>query len=102
MEIICDKCGAVMENPIQRSIRTGDIEHTYFICKTCGEPYLISTTDSALRRNIEKYRKMAQRLRKGKCTEEYHRKVQKLKEENRRRSRELAAEHGLAPLLLKE
>ena len=43
---------------------------------------------------------MAARLKKGKCTEQFHRRVQKLKEENLKRRRELAAEHALAPLLL--
>ena len=100
MEMICDKCGSVIPEPEWKTIRDGEIEHTYFLCPSCGEPYRISTTDSRLRRNIEKYTEMAARLKKGKCTEQFHRRVQKLKEENLIRSRELAAEHALAPLLL--
>ena len=100
MEIICDKCGSVVPEPEWKMVRDGEIEHTYFLCPSCGEPYRISTTDSRLRRNIEKYTETAARLKKGKCTEQYHRRVQKLKEENLIRSRELAAEHALAPLLL--
>ena len=100
MEMICDKCGSVVPEPEWKTIRDGEIEHTYFLCPSCGEPYRISTTDSRLRRNIEKYTEMAARLKKGKCTEQFHRRVQKLKEENLKRSWELAAEHALAPLLL--
>lgn len=102
MEMICDKCGSVIPEPEWKTIRDGEIEHTYFLCPSCGEPYRISTTDSRLRRNIEKYTEMAARLKKGKCTEQFHRRVQKLKEENLKRSRELAAEHALASLLLKK
>lgn len=99
MEIICDKCGAVVPEPEWKTIRDGEIEHTYFLCPACGEPYRVGTTDGKLRRNIAKYTKMAARLKTGKCTEQFQKRVQKLKEENVRRSRELAAEHALAPLL---
>ena len=98
MEIICDKCGAVVPDPDWKTIRDGEIEHTYFLCPSCGEAYRVSTTDGKLRRNVAKYTEMAARLKKGKCTEQFQRRVQKLKEENVRRSRELATEHSLAPL----
>ena len=99
MEIICDHCGAVARKPEWKTLRDGDIEHTYFLCPSCGEPYRVSTTDGKLRRNIEKYTEMAARLKKEKCSEAFHRRVQKLKEENVRRSRELANAHPLASLL---
>lgn len=99
MEIICDGCGAVIPDPEWKTIRDGDIEHTYFLCPSCGEAYRVSTTDGRLRGNIEKYTQMAVRLKKGGCSEQYHRRVQKLKEENVKRSRELADGHPLAPLL---
>ena len=102
MEIICGRCGAVIPDPEWKTIRDGDIEHTCFLCPSCGEAYRVSTTDSKLRGNIEKYTQMAARLKKGKCSEQFHRRVQKLKEDNVRRSRELAEMHPLAPLLLKE
>ncbi len=102
MEIICGRCGAVIPDPEWKTIRDGDIVHTFFLCPSCGEPYRVSTTDGKLRGNIGKYTQMAARLKKEKCSEQFHRRVQKLKEENVRRSRELAEMHPLAPLLMKE
>ncbi len=102
MEIICDKCGAVIPKPEWKTARDGEIEHTYFECPSCGEVYRSGTTDGKLRRSIARYMEMASRLKKGKCSEQYHRRVQKLKEENVKRSRELAEANPLAPLLLKE
>ena len=102
MEIICNKCGAVIPAPEWKTVRDGDIEHTYFLCPSCGDAYRISTTDGRLREDITKYTRMAARLKAGKCSEQFHRRVQKLKEENVKRSRELAAAHPLASLLLKE
>lgn len=102
MQIICNKCGAVIPAPEWKTIRDGDIEHTYFSCPSCGDAYHVGTTDGRLREDIVKYTKMASRLRTGKSSEQFHRRVQKLKEENVKRSRELAAAHPLAPLLLTE
>ena len=102
MEMICDKCGKVIPEPEWKTIRDGDIEHTYFTCAGCGEPFRVSTTDGKLRRDIAKYTEMAQHLKRGKCTEQFHRKVQKLKESNVKRGREIADAHPLALLLMKE
>ncbi len=102
MEIICDRCGTVVPDPEWKVTRDGEIEHTYFLCPSCGKAYRVSTTDGKLRRNIAKYTEMAARIKTGKCTEQFHKRVQKLKEENTKRSRELAAEYALAPLLLTE
>ena len=102
MEIICDRCGAVIPDPEWKTARDGDIEHTYFLCPSCGETYRAGTTDGRLRGDIVKYTRMAARLKKGNCSEQFHRRAQKLKEENVKRSRELAEAHPLAPLLLKE
>ncbi|MBR2188423.1 MAG: hypothetical protein IJ860_03285 [Eubacterium sp.] len=102
MGIICNVCGAVISNPKWKVIRDGEIEHTYLECPDCGEAYRISTTDKALRKRIEDYTKMAARLKKGRCTEAFHRRVQKLKETNVKRSRELGKAYPLAPLLMKE
>ena len=102
MQIICNKCDAVIPAPEWKTIRDGDIEHTYFSCLSCGDAYHVGTTDGRLREDIVKYTKMASCLRTGKCSEQFHGRVQKLKEENVKRSRELAAAHPLAPLLLKE
>ena len=102
MEITCDKCGSVIPEPVWETVRDGDIEHTFFICKSCGAVYPVSVTDGELRRNIEEYTAMAQRLKEEQCSESFHRKVQELKEKNVKRSRELAELHPLASLFLDE
>ena len=102
MEIICDGCGAVLPQPEWKTLRDGDIEHTYFVCDACGAAFSVSVTDGKLRKRIEDYTKLAARIKKGHCAEQFHRKVQRLKEENVMRSRELAKLHPLAPLLLQE
>ena len=102
MEITCDKCGDAIPEPVWETVRDGDIEHTFFICNSCGAVYPVSVTDGELRRNIEEYTAMAQRLKEEQCSESFQRKVQELKEKNVRRSRELAALHPLAFLFLDE
>ena len=102
MEIICDGCGAVLQQPEWKTLRDGEIEHTYFVCDSCGAAFSVSVTDGKLRKRIEDYTKLAARIKKGRCTEQFHRRVQRLKEENVMRSRELAKLHPLAPLLLQE
>lgn len=102
MEIICEKCGAVIPYPEWKTIRDGEIEHTYFVCGDCGEAYQFSVTDRKLRGSIAKYKEMAQRLKEKKCSEAFQRKVQRLKEENVKRSRELRKEHPLPPLFKSE
>ena len=102
MEIICDKCGAVIQNPGWKVARDGEVEHTYFVCQDCGAAYQFSVTDKKLREKIQKYKEMAQRLKEKKCTEAFQKRVQRLKEENVKRSRELKKQHPLPPLFLSE
>ena len=102
MEIICDGCGTVLSQPEWKTLRDGDIEHTYFVCDSCGAAFSVSVTDGKLRKRIEDYTKLAARIKKGRCTEQFHRRVQRLKEDNVKRSRELKEQHPLPPLLLSE
>ena len=102
MEIICDECGKSISDPQWKKIMSGDLEYTYFTCDECGAAHPVCTTDSALRKNIKKYRKMAARIRKGRSSEAYQKRVQKLKTENITRSRELSEQHPLASFLLHE
>ena len=102
MEIICDKCGAVIPNPEWKTLRDRDIEHTYFICEDCGAAYQFAVTDKKLREKIQKYKEMAQRLKEKKCNEAFQKRVQRLKEENVKRSRELRKQHPLPPLFSSE
>ena len=102
MEIICDKCGAVIPNPEWKVVRDGEIEHTYFVCEDCGAAYQFSVTDKKLREKIQKYKEMAQRLKEKKCSEAFQKRVQRLKEENVMRSRELKKQYPLPPLFSSE
>ena len=102
MEIICDGCGAVIPQPEWKTLRDGDIEHTYFVCEDCGAAYQFSVTDKKLRQNIQKYKEMARRLKERQCSEPFQKRVQRLKEDNVKRSRELKEQHLLPPLLLSE
>jgi len=53
--VVCNKCHKIVN--IKPRYRTdGGIEYNYFTCKKCGETYVISATDEALRRNIERYK----------------------------------------------
>ncbi|MDY6335040.1 MAG: hypothetical protein SPL56_09585 [Lachnospiraceae bacterium] len=101
MQIICDRCGAVVADPELSVVRHGDIEHTYFVCKECGAAYPVSVTDGQLRKSVEEYQNMARRIREHKCSREYHRRMQKVKEENVQRSRELLKAYPLADALEK-
>lgn len=102
MEIICEKCGAVIGNPDWVTIRDSELEHTFFVCDDCGAAYQFSVTDKKLRQNIEKYKNMAQHLKEKKCSEAFQRRVQRLKEDNVKRSRELKEKHPLPPFLFSE
>ena len=102
MEIICDQCGAVLAQPEWKTIRDGEYEHTYFVCEACGAAYPFSVTDKKLRQNIQKYKEMAKRLKERQCSESFQKRVQRLKEDNVKRSRELKEQHPLPPLLLSE
>ena len=90
MELICNKCGKVIPKPDLKTIRDGEIEHTYFLCPGCGEAYRVSTTDKHLRKRIGDYDRMSARLKCGNCKKEYEKRMQRLKKENVIRSRDLA------------
>ena len=102
MEIICDKCGAVIPEPEWKVVRDGEIELTYFVCLDCGVSYQFSVTDKKLREKIQKYKEMAQRLKERQCSEAYQKRVQRLKKDNVKRSRELKRLYPLPPLFLLE
>ena len=50
--IICDNCQAEISDT-QLKKKFGDIEITYLYCEECCSEYLISVTDSKLRKMIE-------------------------------------------------
>ena len=49
--MVCNKCHKTIRiNPRYKTV--GGIEYNYFTCKKCGEAYVISATDEALRHDI--------------------------------------------------
>ena len=84
----CDACGCAFVPEIERQ-KDGEIEYTYFCCSYCGKAYMVSVSDAALRKDVERYAAMAEKGRKKRLTEGEIRKARKLLEANIRRSREL-------------
>ena len=100
MQIQCDKCSAVSETVMPETYLEGDIEFTFFRCPECGEVYPVCVTDSALRADIAEYTRMRNVIRVKPVTETFIRKAEDLKQKNLKRTRELMAEHPLAPFLM--
>ena len=100
MQIQCDKCSAVSETVMPETYLEGDIEFTFFRCPECGEVYPVCVTDSALRTDIAEYTRMRNVIRVKPVTESFIRKAEDLKQRNLKRTRELMAEHPLAPFLM--
>ena len=64
----CDHCGCGFV-PVIQTRSEGVIEYSYFNCDCCGKAYIVSVTDAALRRNIRKYREIAERQRESTLSE---------------------------------
>ena len=99
MQIFCDNCKAEL-HPKLEMVAEGDLVYTFFRCPSCGTAYLFSVTDTALRESIAVYENMKAESLKKRQTEEFRQKAKELKEQNKKRSRELMELHPLAPSLL--
>ena len=56
----CDACGCAFV-PEPKTQREGEIEYSYFNCDYCGKAYIVSVTDAALRKSIQKYTAFTER-----------------------------------------
>ena len=84
----CDHCGCgFVPEILTRS--EGEIEYSYFNCDYCGKAYIVTVTDAALRRNIRKYREIADRQQKSTLSEMELLFAARLKEQNLKRAAEL-------------
>ena len=84
----CDHCGCgFVPEILTRS--EGEIEYSYFNCDYCGKAYIVTVTDAALRRNIRKYREIADRQQKSTLSEMELLFAVRLKEQNLKRAAEL-------------
>ena len=99
MQIKCDKCSAVSDSITPETYLEGDIEFTFFRCPACGEVDPVCATDSALRADIAEYTRMRNLIRMKPVKESFIRRAEALKQKNLKRTRELMAEHPLAPFL---
>nr|WP_302599784.1 hypothetical protein [uncultured Cellulosilyticum sp.] len=60
--IICDNCQAEISDT-QLKKKFGDIEITYLYCEECCSEYLISVTDSKLRKMIEAEKEVQEKIK---------------------------------------
>ena len=88
----CDRCGAENEfAPLSRM--DGDLEVHFLRCGGCGAETVAAVSDSKLRDDVALYRTMAARIAAKRVSERFQRRVQRLKEQNVRRSRELRMQY---------
>lgn len=84
----CEKCGEMCDfEPHVR--QEDDLEIYSLVCPHCGAEYIGSVSDTALRRDVEKYRRMAHVIATMKVTERYIRDAERLHAHNVQRSRSL-------------
>ena len=91
--IKCESCNAEFEPLIEKRAE-GDLEYLFFRCPSCGARYTISVTDTTLREQIREYTELAEEGRQRRLTESQYLYLQKLKEENVARSKELRKRYG--------
>ena len=91
--IKCESCNAEFEPLIEKRAE-GDLEYLFFRCPSCGARYTISVTDTTLREQIREYTELAEEGRQRLLTESQYLYLQKLKEENVARSKELRKRYG--------
>jgi hypothetical protein len=84
----CNSCGcAFMSEP--KTQREGEIEYSFFNCDYCGKAYIVSVTDTALRKNIRQYAAIAERQKGNTLSEMELLFAARLKEQNLKRAAEL-------------
>lgn len=64
-KVTCNECGEafVVGRQDIETIKDGEIEVQYFRCPDCHRPYLVLTTDKAMRQLIEKRHILSQTIR---------------------------------------
>ena len=91
--IKCESCNAEFEPLIEKRAE-GDLEYLFFRCPSCGARYTVTVTDPPLRKQIREYTELAEEGRQRRLTESQYLYLQKLKEENVARSKELRKRYG--------
>lgn len=68
-KVTCNACAGEFLPEIQTE-RRGVLEYQFFSCPYCNAPYLISVTDEELRREIQAYISVGERIRGGDSSRE--------------------------------
>ena len=90
--IICDKCRKIINQVKPTWKKAGDIEYYYLKCNHCDEIYTVSATDTALRRDIKRYKEMAHNKQPA---EKESQELLELLKANLARSREIKEKYSL-------
>ena len=86
--VICNKCQKRIKIQLKRK-QKGDLEYRYFTCKHCNASYVVSATDSPLRREMQRYDDLV------KQANALGQQAQELLRENVKRCREIMDQHPL-------
>lgn len=87
-EVRCNYCRCIF-SPEVLTEKDGDIEFTFFRCAYCGKAFIVSVMDEALRKDTAEYARLARLNRIRRLPEDKQRKLQKLKQTNVQRQKEL-------------
>lgn len=90
----CDACRCAF-NPEPEIQVKDEIEWTFFRCPYCGKRHLVAVTDAALRKSIQGYTQLARMNKVKRLPERTQKRLQKMKEKNVQRSRELREQYPL-------
>lgn len=95
--IKCDKCNRIINKAKPKWKKVGDIEYYYLKCQRCKAVYIISATDTALRRDIKRFEEMTAKVQAQgrKPTEKEIQEAQELLQANVARNREIKAQYPL-------
>jgi len=100
MSVVCNQCGAqfVVDDCCLVSVREGDYEVQYFSCPDCGARHQIFTSDSEMRKLIERRKVVQTQIRaafakkfREKTIRSYERELEKIKREQKKRMPRLKA-----------
>ena len=88
ISVTCNDCSEEFTPDIQEA-KDGDLEFSFFRCPSCGKRYLVSVTDEDLRAEISEYAALEHNNRVSRLCEKLQERMQKMKEQNIKRSEEL-------------
>lgn len=87
-KVKCDKCGMKIFIKMKKQ-QKGDLEYRYFTCKHCNTSYVVSATDSSLRREMQRHEDLV------KQASALAQQAQELLQKNVKRCREIMDQHPL-------